>query len=145
VVMMELKDRATAQALASEVRSGASFAAKGFHEWLEHPDFANIALEKRIFDRVVFRAPPHVFVGPLHIDGQYTLLEVTSAVPPRRQSLSEVRGRIEKELSSARRVRFVTAWRRKWTGRTSCISAYVVQKCVQYRGPITVEDPLDVN
>jgi hypothetical protein len=140
-----LRHSTTVKKIIGRIRHGASFASMSFNEWLERPNFANISSEKGIFYRAIFRSRPNVIVGPLRINGYYFLFKVTKISPARIPSLAESGDKIKEELSVRRRVRFVDAWRKRWTAETSCAPAYVVQKCKQYHGPSTPEDPLDVN
>jgi len=130
----------SARQIVAEVRRGVPFSSRSFNRWLERADFNLIAREKRIFDRIVFRARQGVLVGPLRDNGYYFLFEVTRIVPARVMSLSEATAAIVARLSGERRTRFIASLTSGLTAATSCSPGYVVQGCERYRGPRTPED-----
>ena len=129
----------------AKVAKGKPFLSMSFHETLTNNGLNTLAHEKQTFYEAVFRARPHILVGPLRINGAYYLFEVSRAEPEHVLSFREARPTIIKKLETSRRVAFVTAWRRTWIQRTRCISRYVIQRCVQYHGTREPEDPLDIN
>lgn len=86
-----------------------------------------------------------------------TYASATSAPSPTHGTGGEIVGRAKRnattggfheylaELSTRRRVHFVAMWRTRWTARTSCAPAYVVQKCKEFHGSAPEEDTLEVN
>jgi hypothetical protein len=78
--------------------------------------------------------------------GHWVLAVVKKLIPAGIQPLVVVRAEVMKTLAVERRERmlrsFAATYVRKWTARTSCSSGYVVQRCSQYRGSLTREDPL---
>jgi foldase protein PrsA len=97
----------------------------------------------------IFMARPHVLTGPIRMFSRYAVFEITKLHPAFVRPLREVGGSIRQELTRARRratlAHFIREWRRRWTARTDCAVGYVVQKCRQYRGPRSSEDPLTFN
>jgi hypothetical protein len=65
------------------------------------------------------------------------------------KSLTQVSASIEKKLADERRKQaltvFIAAWRKKWIAQTNCDTGYVTQKCRQYTGLKTPEEPLALN
>ncbi|HLM85438.1 MAG TPA: peptidylprolyl isomerase [Solirubrobacteraceae bacterium] len=100
---------------------------------LEHP----IPTRRALID-AVFAAKLNVLAGPAPLFARYCLLVVTKIVPTTRQSLPQAERAIRRQLEAGQRhrtlVRFVQAWRRRWTAETTCQPGYVVQKCRNYLG-----------
>lgn len=101
--------------------------------------------ERAPLERAIFAAKPDVVTGPVKFRVDYVMFEVTRIEPARQHTFAEVQSTIRKQLADRQRRRelatFIAAWRRKWTAKTSCAPGYVVQKCSEYRGPRTAEDP----
>jgi hypothetical protein len=101
---------------------------------------------KRAVLRAIFAAKPHTLVGPVSLNEQWCLFEVTSVSARTVKPLSEVKESIEQQLSAERRrhtlARFIAQWRKRWMAKTDCSAGYVVQKCRQYRGRRTPEKSL---
>jgi len=99
--------------------------------------------------RAIHFACPNVLSGPVTVYRigykDYYLFEVKRIVPAKQRTLAQVQGSIRQQLTAERQRRtltaFIRAWRQKWIARTNCSPGYVVQKCRQYRGPRTPEDP----
>jgi len=123
-----------------------SLAKTSLHEMLHRQDFAKIVGLKRILYRAIFAAKRHRLVGPVVINRYYFLFEVTRITPPEVAPLARVSSAIARQLTIAQRQRtlsgFIAAWRARWTAKTNCTAGYIVQKCRQYSGPLTPEDPV---
>jgi len=105
--------------------------------------------EKRRIIEDIFKAKPHVITEPIELNHLYFLVEVTRITPPYLQTFASVRAAIARKLTSERHRRalasFVASWRKKWAARTDCHRGYVVQKCRQFDGVKTAEEPLALN
>jgi foldase protein PrsA len=144
-----LKSEAAARRLMREVAHGRSLADVGLRESLPRPNFAQIPGLKRIIYKAIFAAKPKVVAEPVELNKLYFVFEVTRVVPATLRSLAQARSAIAHKLRAERQRRtlakFVRAWRVKWIAKTSCLPAYVVQKCKQYDGPHAREDPLSLS
>lgn len=141
------KTRAEAEALRRRVLAGGSLtsvaqrkAGEGFMTIQSTPAKATA------WEKVLYAARPHVLVGPVKIGVDYLVFEVEKTTPASNETLPQVAGAIQKQLTDQRQEqalrRFIAAWRARWTARTNCRSGYVVQKCRQYTGPKAPEDSL---
>jgi hypothetical protein len=94
----------------------------------------------------IFDARPGQLSSPVFYNHWWSFFRLLRIDRAHVDPLSRVRGAIEAKLTRERRRRatiaFVSAWRAKWRARTSCSAGYVVQKCRQFRGGHTREDPL---
>ena len=148
------KSAAEGERLKREVAHGLAFATIAKRETLSRTTGGEPALKidtltAAALERAVFSAKPNVLAGPVRRRVDYYVFEVMRIVPARLLPLPQVAGAIERQLSAERQrlavADFVAGWRRKWTARTSCLPAYVVQKCRQYSGPRKPEDPLGLS
>jgi len=144
-----LASEAAAREVMQEVTRGRRLSDIANHEWLDWPEIDDVRPTKRVLKRAIFAARPHVLVGPLPLVGFYCFFEVTRIAPAVTQPLSRVHHAIQGQLARERRrralARFVRAWRRRWIARTDCAPGYVIQKCRQYAGPRSPEDPMALN
>jgi foldase protein PrsA len=145
-IVENLKSAAAAKKLSREFAQGkASIAENSLRESLAKGAQGSPE-EHRIIYKAIFAAKPRVLTKPILINHRYFLVEVTRIAPARQRSLTEVRGEIQRKLISERRRRalaqFVQAWRARWRARTDCSPGYVVQRCRQYSGPRTGDEPL---
>ena len=98
--------------------------------------------------RAIHFARPNVLTGPVLVnrDVDHYLVEVKEITPASERPLEQVQGAIARQLAAERRRRtlgpFIAAWRGRWIARTSCSHGYVVQKCREYSGARSREDPL---
>jgi foldase protein PrsA len=140
---------AFARRVMTEVQAGRSLANTSLSESRLRKPFTDYKGEKRTIYEAIFKAKQGVLTGPIRLNNLYFLIEVTRITPAYVESLAQVRRSIGKKLTAERRrqalATFVAAWRRKWIARTDCAVGYVVQKCRQYSGPMTLEDPLGLN
>jgi foldase protein PrsA len=116
-----------------------------FHESLDRTSLADVVPKKKSIVRAIFAAKLHVLVGPTPLNHRYSVFEVTRITSATRQPLNQVQSWIEKHLAGEQQrrtlARFIKAWRSKWIARTNCAPGHVVQKCRQYNGSRTPEDP----
>jgi len=108
------------------------------HESVPRSDPSESAPTRRAALRAIFAARPHTLVGPVPLNEQWCLFEVTSIAPRTVEPVAEVKPTIERQLAVERQrhalSRFIGEWRKRWTARTDCSTGYVVQKCRQFRG-----------
>jgi hypothetical protein len=140
-----LKSKTVALRIMKEIARGKSLADMSLHESLVRTSPKVQGVKLPLYE-AIFAARQGVLVGPVRIKHSYFIVEVTRIQPAALRSLAEVRGSIERKLSSERwrrtLAKFVKAWRKKWIAETDCRRGYVVQKCRQYNGPRQPEDPL---
>jgi foldase protein PrsA len=86
----------------------------------------------------VFGAPASSLVGPVNINGKWFVIEVVKLNPEKVQGLEEVKSQIKGQLTQqvAQEVfsGFVSEYQSKWTSRTFCASAYVIERCANFIG-----------
>jgi hypothetical protein len=134
----QIATRARAAALARKLGSGARFSVRANKERPFRPRSFNDLPGQAVVYRAVFAAKTTgVVVGPLPLQGRWSLFVLRRIAPARVQPLAEVRGAIERRLlESARRgvrARLLAAYRQRWVAQTDCLPGYVVQKCRQFR------------
>lgn len=146
--IMALKSPAAVQAMRRKVAAGERLASVAKHQSIELSPFiyGPSRGEDAVLARAIHLASPHVLTGPVRVHSiDYYLFEVLSVTPARQQTLAQTRGSITHQLTTEQQKRtlaaFLTRWRQKWIARTSCSPGWVVQKCRQYSGPRTPEDP----
>ena len=141
---------AAAQRDRRRMEAGESFSSiSPIHEMIERPTRIRYPPGERVARAVIFTAPLHRLGGPIKVYGAHSLFIVTRVVPARVRPFTSVRGQIEARLTAERRRRalgaFISAWRRKWTARTSCSPGFVVQKCREYQGARAPEASLELD
>lgn len=147
------KSQALAQAIKRQVASGRSFASAA--KWRfkrESVELSPLAYSASrgsdaALARAIHFARANVPTGPVLVHRiDYYVFEVRRITPARQQTLAQVKGSISRQLAAEQQQRalaaFIAAWRRRWIARTSCAPGYVVQKCRQYSGAKTPEDPV---
>jgi hypothetical protein len=144
--------RAAAQAIRLRVEAGKSFASMSEHQSIELPAIAysHTRGTDAVLARAIHLARPHVLVGPVRFYRvayyDYYMLEVLGVTPARQRTLAEVQGTIARRLAAEQQPRtlaaFIASWRSRWMSRTDCSPGYVIQKCRQYTGSRTPEDPM---
>jgi foldase protein PrsA len=115
-----------------------------YHESLQRSNLIHPIPARKAITRAVFAAKPGILTGPVLLYGKWVVFRVTQTTPTTREPLSQARLTIEQELTDHQRrrtlARFIRAWRRRWTAKTSCRPGYIVQKCSNYHGTRTPED-----
>ncbi|HEV3035000.1 MAG TPA: peptidyl-prolyl cis-trans isomerase [Solirubrobacteraceae bacterium] len=133
-----------ARKVRGEIEAGRSFASMTLRESLQRVAGAG-AHEA---EKAIFSAKPNILTGPVKVDQDYSLFEVTRIAPATQESLAQARTAIEAQLTAEQQKRtlaqFIRAWRRRWIPRTDCRPGFVVPKCRQYAvaGTSPPEDPL---
>jgi foldase protein PrsA len=144
-IVERIPTKRAAQAVLHATKRRGDLHQVAIHEEFEQEDLANVAPAKRAILRAIFAATPHTVVGPLPLNKKWCFFEVTSVLPRAVKPLAQVEGSIERRLAAERQratlADFISAWRKKWIARTTCRPGYVVQKCREYRGPLTPEEP----
>lgn len=143
-----VKSPAAAEALRREVAAGKPLASIVERQTVELTplNYGPSRGKDAILARAIHRARPHVLTGPVRFRGfDYYMFEVLNVTPAKQQTLAQARSAIARRLASEQQKRtlaaFLAVWRQKWIARTSCSPGWVVQKCRQYSGPRTPEDP----
>jgi foldase protein PrsA len=140
------KSAAGAEQVKREVAAGKSFATLAFPETVQLSHTLRAFRPKSHLEVVMLEAKPHVLVGPVRRRVDYFVFEVVKIVPAGHLTLAHARATISRDLIDARRraalTKAVHAWRTAWVARTDCRRGYVVQKCRQYKGLKSPEDPL---
>jgi parvulin-like peptidyl-prolyl isomerase len=136
---------AEANAAKRELDRGASFAsvarrrsvsqtarAGGIFDGLQ-PGQAPAPLES-----LVFSAAPHILRGPLKTFDGYWLVEVLAVRHIAAQGLAQaapvIAAHLREERASARNRAFAQALVKRWTLRTECRPAFIVERCKEYHG-----------
>jgi hypothetical protein len=143
-----IHSRAAAIALGRRLGPGAGFAKRAIQESVarETPVEAANAGNAQLV-HAIFAATPGKVAPPAPFNNQWVLVDVRGTTPGRTKGLKEVEAGIQKRfLVEARHklfAEFTAGLRAKWTAMTDCRSAFVVQRCRQYRGALKLEeDPL---
>jgi foldase protein PrsA len=146
-IFEHIPGEAAARKVMAQIAAGrGNVAAVHLHESLVRTRGFDLGGTKLPIVTAIFAASPHMLTGPVPLNGEYALFEVTKITPASIRSLAQVEKSIRSRLARERRRRtlrrFIGQWRRKWTARTACARGYIVQKCGQYSGPRSPEDPL---
>lgn len=79
----------------------------------------------------------------VRLDERWAVFVVRRIFPPRLLSLAEARTDATAALVAKRRreltAQYLKAYRSRWSAKTRCEPAYIVQGCGQYRGPLRPE------
>jgi foldase protein PrsA len=148
-IVERLASKAAASRALGEVVHRGTLSRIAIHEVFDKTNLDQAVPAKRAILRAIFTARPHSLIGPLPLNEKWCFFEVTRVIPAAVKPLAQVQGAVEQRLAGERRRRtlaqFISAWRRKWIARTDCSPGYVVQKCRQYSGARTPEDPVGFN
>jgi hypothetical protein len=131
--------RAAARTLAKRIGISERFVKHSSKERPYRPrSFAGLPGQATVYRAVFAAKRTGVIVGPLPLQGLWSLFVLRRIVPARLQPLSEVYAEIERSLLGiARRkatAELIGAYERRWVAMTDCRPGYVVQKCRQYAG-----------
>ena len=92
-------------------------------------------------DTQIFSAPTGQLVGPFKGQAGYYLIEVDKVTPASVTPLSKVESQIKQQLAQGLQQQKVSEVQAsitaKWTSRTFCADAYVVQQCSNFTPPST--------
>jgi len=117
----------------AEIRAGKNFISVAKRVSKDEPTIEgmerNPPAEKQLAKRV-FKAKPHVLMGPFKQSANRYEFEVTRVIPARRQTLAEAEGAIRKRLAQASAsAAFVAMLERKWGAKTSCRAGDLLHGC----------------
>ena len=94
------------------------------------------ALEKQVFS-----APPQQIVGPFKGQSGFYAIEVEALHPASTQPFSKVQSQIQQQLGSLKQQQvvqnFQTNFIAKWTSQTFCAAGYVIDRCANFKAPVT--------
>lgn len=86
----------------------------------------------------IFDAATNELIGPIKLQGNYTLIEVVKLNPEKIQTLGEARSTIATQLQTQAQEKFfedfVTDFQGKWESRTFCASGFEIERCANYVG-----------
>jgi parvulin-like peptidyl-prolyl isomerase len=92
-------------------------------------------------DKQVFSAPPQQIVGPFKGQSGFYAIEVEATHPASTQPFSKVQSQIQQQLGSLQQQQIVqnfqTNFLAKWTSQTFCASGYVIDRCANFKAPVT--------
>jgi foldase protein PrsA len=149
ILIILTKTQAQAEAAKKEISSGKSFASVAKKVSIDPVSKAAggslpgvvKGQEEKALDSAIFGAKLNVLGGPVKTPFGYYLYEVKKTLPASQQALAQVESTIKQQLTAtgqqAALSKFVKEFRKKWTAKTDCRSAYVVMDCKQYKAPKT--------
>jgi foldase protein PrsA len=149
ILIILTKTQAQAEKAKKEIESGKSFASVAKSVSIDPVSKAaggslpgvTKGQEEKALDEAVFSAKLNVLGGPIKTPFGYYIYEVKKTIPANQQTLAQVQSSISQQISAQKQQKalseFVKGFRSKWTGRTECRSAYVVQDCKSYKAPKT--------
>jgi PPIC-type PPIASE domain len=139
-----LRSPTTARALAAKIGSGRRFARMAFHESHARPARFDEPGGKGPLFRSLFSARIGVVGGPYKLNRGYVLYVVRRMTPATVRSFATVKRSLKERLLAKARglalAKAVHAYASRWTSRTDCRAGYVVPKCRQYLGHVTIDD-----
>jgi foldase protein PrsA len=141
------KTQSAAEKAKHEIQSGKSFASVAKKSSIDPVSKASggslpgvvKGQEAKTLDEAVFKAKQGVLSGPVKTPFGYYVFEVQKALPASQQTLAQVQSSIKQQIMAQSQQKalseFVKNFRKKWTGRTECRSAYMVQDCKGFKAP----------
>jgi foldase protein PrsA len=147
------KTQAQAESAKKEISSGKSFASVAKKSSIDPVSKAAggslpgvvKGQEAKPLDEAVFKAKLNTLSGPVKTPFGYYVFEVKKTLPASQQQLSQVKSSIQQQLAAQKQQTalssFVKNFRTKWTKRTECRAAYMVQDCKGYKAPKTPAIP----
>ncbi len=131
-----LPSAAAARRLATQLGTGARFVRRAVREEWRRPAGFDSSSEKGRVLRAIFAARPGTLVGPMRLNGAWTLFVVRHVVPAGVRPLNAVRASIVTRLAQAQRAqalrRLEASMRERWRPLTSCRAGWVVPECARY-------------
>ncbi|HEX4110056.1 MAG TPA: peptidyl-prolyl cis-trans isomerase [Solirubrobacteraceae bacterium] len=89
----------------------------------------------------IFSAKLGSLQGPIKTLYGYYIFKVQKIVPATKQALSKVSTEIKQQLVATNQQtllnKFIAAYRKRWTAKTTCAKGYVVSICKNYKAPKT--------
>jgi foldase protein PrsA len=136
--------RSAAISLGKRIGAGKRFASRALHERVAKQTRNEAAHHDNhgLVD-AIFAAQRGKVAAPVRFNHAWVLVVVRKIIPASVRPLAAVAEGIVAKLTSQRRrlalSSFARAFRSKWTAKTDCRPGYIVQKCSQYRGPMSPE------
>jgi parvulin-like peptidyl-prolyl isomerase len=119
--------------VAKKYSSDPTSAAKGGLQEGITEEFLQGPLKTAIFD-----SPTGELVGPVKFQKNYVLVEVVKLTPEKVKTEAEVKAQIESTLGQQTQQEklseFVADFQSKWTQRTTCADAFLIEKCGNFKG-----------
>lgn len=149
ILIILTKAQAQAEKAKKEIESGKSFASVAKSVSIDPVSKAAggslpgvvKGQEEKTLDTAIFSAKPNVLGGPIKTPFGYYVYEVKKTIPGSQQTLAQVQPTILQQMTAERQQKaigeFVKNFRKKWTARTECRSAFTVQDCKAYKAPKT--------
>ena len=143
------KTEAAAKAAEAELKAGKSWASVAKKVSIDPTSKATGGLltgivkgqEAEALDAELFKAAVNQRGGPLKTSFGYYLYEVKAITAATQQSLTQAKPAIKAQLNSTKSQEllsnFVKSFKKKWLGKTSCRTGYVVADCKEFKAPKT--------
>jgi foldase protein PrsA len=153
ILIILTKTQAQAEKAKKEIQSGKSFSSVAKSASIDPVSKASggslpgvvKGQEEKALDTAVFGAKLNVLGGPVKTPFGYYIYEVKKTLPASQQAFSQVQASIQQQITAQSQQKalseFVKNFRKKWTARTECRSAYLVQDCKSYKAPKTSSLP----
>jgi foldase protein PrsA len=153
ILIILTKTQAQAEAAKKEIESGKSFASVAKKSSIDPVSKAAggslpgvvKGQEEKALDAAIFGAKVNVLGGPVKTPFGYYIYEVKKTLPANQQPLTQVQSSIQQQITAQAQQKalseFIKNFRKKWTGRTECLSQYSVQDCKGYKAPKTTALP----
>jgi foldase protein PrsA len=141
------KTRGQAAAAKARVQHGASFATVAKKVSTDRATKAqggsllgvSRGQQEKALDDAVFAAKLGVLSGPINTPFGFYVFKVQKITPATQQTLAQATPAIKQQLASQQQTtalnNFVNNFRKKWTKRTNCRTAFVVMDCKQFKVP----------
>jgi parvulin-like peptidyl-prolyl isomerase len=88
--------------------------------------------------KAIFGSATGEVVGPVEFQGNFFVVEVVKLNPEKVKALGEVKSQISTQLAQQKQqeffTEFVSDYQSKWTARTYCASAFLIERCANYKG-----------
>ncbi len=149
VAVVLTNTEAQAKAALAEIKGGKSFASVAKAKSTDPTSKNNGGLLKEVskgqeasaLDAAMFSTAPNKLSGPVKTAFGYYIFEVKSTKPAVSLPLSQVKATIKQQLTVTQNQeklsKFVKEFKKRWQGRTTCRSGYMVPDCKGYKAPKT--------
>jgi foldase protein PrsA len=154
VELARTQTAARANAAKQELEAGKTFAQIVKEEGVSEADFSSKGLVLELnateygepnLNHAIFTAKRDELLGPIGTTYGYFVFEVKKIHPGRYRPLgavaSSIRTILERERDDQAIARFLSAWRSKWTAKTSCGSETIVRGCQGFDAAASTDPP----
>jgi foldase protein PrsA len=154
VELARTQTAARANAAKQELEAGKTFAQIVKEEGVSEADFSSKGLVLELgptqygepnLNHAIFTAKRDELLGPIGTTYGYFVFEVKKIHPGHYRPLgtvaSSIRTILERERDDRAIARFLSAWRSKWTAKTSCSSEIVVRGCQGFDAAVSTDPP----